>query len=490
MSRAKRTSLHDKDLDIDDKSSSKVKSKKVKKVKKIPKDKAKKSTKKSTKNHKEPKAIVAKSDTKSEGKLSLKSKKLITNVNKQTPTVIRWLKRAGSNVLGVVDDVAKGSQHHILTKQLLMASGAVALMFFGWHLSSNAYHNNLKVASYDETIFNNHNTSSFSVSGTTVTSSKLYKSLDGKTTYLPLVFSNGSTAQMPRDASQMHTKIKYAGSIVESSKLNAEMVGYPGLNDDMFFVYVIHKPDDAYQNVSSQFTTTVVDNLTDSTSKDQSGKTVKVGRDELTFTVDLGSKKAESLKSNDDAANLKHMFANAVFSESEKSIIDQANDTITSNKALYNQSDALLEILSKANVKVPSVPQFATRDETGNVYGVDFKSNFIKGFFPKDSYDQLKRQYLSDGYADMTSRFNVGMDSNLFSNLTYTDGKAVPTTDNSTLTSARDLGNAWQSIISNKSQTYVSSAQQLFSLQYQFDFNLTKATQTDNSSFAIKSKDA
>ena len=90
----------------------------------------------------------------------------------------------------------------------------------------------------------------------------------------------------------------------------------------------------------------------------------------------------------------------------------------------------------------------------------------------------------------MTSRFNVGMDGNLFSNLTYTDGKAVPTTDTSTLTSARDLGNAWQSIISNKSQTYVSSAQQLFSLQYQFDFNLTKATQTDNSSFAIKSKDA
>lgn len=114
MSRAKRTSLYDKDLDIDDKSSSKAKSKKVKKVKKSPKDKAKKFTKKSTKNRKEPKAIVAKSDTKSEGKLSLKSKKLITNVNKQTPTIIRWLKRAGSNVLGVADDVAKGSQHHIL----------------------------------------------------------------------------------------------------------------------------------------------------------------------------------------------------------------------------------------------------------------------------------------------------------------------------------------------------------------------------------------
>lgn len=434
------------------------------------------------------KADKNKSKSFKNSKVFKKSKGTVDAVNKRTPAAISWLKRAGSNVIGVVDDIAKGSHHHILTKQLLMASGAILLMGYGWHLSNAAYHKNLKTASYDETIFNKHNVSSFTTSGTTVTSTKLYKSLDGKTTYLPLIFSNGTTAQMPRDATQMKTTIKYAGSIVESSKLSAEMVGYPGLNNDMFYVYIVHKPNNKYQNVSSQFTTTVTDNLTSSTTKDANGKVQKIEPDSLTFTVDLGSKKAENLKSNDDEANLKTMFSNTVFKENAKTIIDRANDTISSNAALYNQSDALLETLSKANVKVPSTPQFATRDEVGNVYNVNYKSNFVKGYFPQDSYDQLKRQYLSDGYTDMTSRFNIGMDSSILSNLTYTDGKQIPSSDSTTLTAARDLGNAWQTIISNKSQGYVSSAQQLFTLQYQYDFNLTKPTQSGNDHFKISAK--
>lgn len=183
------------------------------------------------------------------------------------------------------------------------------------------------------------------------------------------------------------------------------------------------------------------------------------------------------------------MYSKAVFEPLSKPILDSAKDALASNSALYNQSDALIETLTKSDIKVPSTPQYATRDEVGNFYNVNFKSSFIKGYFGKSDYDTLKRQYLTDGYTDVSSIFNAGMDSNILTDLTYSNGKAVPTSDEIVTTSASDLTRAWQSIIQNKSQAYVNYTQQLFGLQYQFDFNLTKGTIADNSHFTINSKD-
>lgn len=487
-----RTSKHDVEPDLVPKKSNK----KVKNTNGKPKKAKPKKVKKSKKKSKTfDKTSLPKDDsqinTKSKNKktVTAKSKAAISVVNTKTPVVVSWLKRAGHNVLGVLDDVLKGSHHHILTKQLLMAGGALILAGYSWHLSDSAYHHNLKTASYDETIFSEHNTLSFSTSGTTVTSTKLYKSADGKTVYLPVLFANGSTAQMPRDASQLKTKIAYAGSVIESSKLSAEFVGYPAPSNGMFYVYVIHKPDPKYQNVSSSVTTTVTSNLTASSDRDTNGKLVKLQPDTLTFTVDFGSKKAVTLSSNDDDANIKSMYSKAVFEPLSKPILDSAKDALASNSALYNQSDALIETLTKSDIKVPSTPQYATRDEVGNFYNVNFKSSFIKGYFGKSDYDTLKRQYLTDGYTDVSSIFNAGMDSNILTDLTYSNGKAVPTSDEIVTTSASDLTRAWQSIIQNKSQAYVNYTQQLFGLQYQFDFNLTKGTIADNSHFTINSKD-
>lgn len=469
------------------KSTKQIKEKPVKKVKSV-KEKPSKSVKKNKKvKSKGPKKKVKNTQGDSESKVAS-----AINLAKQgyakTPRVIGWLKRTGSNILGVVDDVIKGSHHHILTKQLLMAGGAIVLALFSWNLSSGAYHKNLKVASYDETIFNNHNSLDFSTSGTSVTSSKLYKSADGKTAYLPLVFSNGTPAQMPLDASQMKTDIKYAGSVLESSKLSAEMVGLPALDSSMFYVYVIHKPDNKYANVSSTVTTTVTANLTQQTETDDSGKLKATQPDVLNFTVDLGSKKAKSMDSNDDTKNIKQIYSDVVFKDQISTIINDSQDALKANDSLYNQSVALLDTLNKADVKVPATPQFATKEESGNVYDVNFKSNLIKGYFSQDSYDSLKRQYLGQGYTDMSNRFNVGMDVNQMSNPQYNNGKTVPQSDTTSLNAMTSLSNAWSSIISNKSKAYVDGAQSLFTLQYQYDFNINKKSVADNEYFKFSAK--
>ena len=487
----------DKDVTKDSNVKSKTKTKKsVKKkrekspkpIKEKPVKKVKSKSKKSNKKvGKKPKDKLEKPSKSSKINMSSAVKFAKTGYAK-TPRITGWLKRTGTNIIGVVDDVLKGSHHHILTKQLLMAGGAIMLALFSWNLSSNAYHKNLRVASYDETVFNNHNSLDFSTSGTSVTSSKLYKSADGKTAYLPLVFSNGSTAQMPLDSTQMKTEVKYAGSVLESSKLSGEMVGMPALDNSMFYVYVIHKPDDKYSNISSQFTTTVTANLTQQTETDDNGKLKDAEPDKLTFTVDLGSSKVSKMRSNNDQENIKEIYKKAVFSDKVDDLITSANDALTLNESLYNQADALMETLTKADVKVPAVPQFASKDESGNVYDVNYKSDLTKGYFPKASYESLKRQYLGQGYTDMTTRFNVGMDTTGLSNPEYKDGKAVPESDGTTLNAANSLSSAWSSIISNKSKAYVDTAQNLFTLQYQFDFNVNKTSVADNSHFEFSAK--
>lgn len=470
--------------------------KKVDKAKKIKPKKLKEKPIKKVKSDKKPKQKKVKEKPKKTPKIKkdLSDSKLknVIGIAKQgyskTPRVISWLKRTGTNILGVVDDVLKGSHHHILTKQLLMAGGAIVLALFSWNLSNGAYHKNLRVASYDETIFNNHNSLDFTTSGTSVESSKLYKSADGKTAYLPLIFSNSSTAQMPLDASQMKTEIAYAGSILESSKLSGEMVGMPALDNSVFYVYVIHKPDNKYTNVSSRFKTTVTANLTQQTETDDSGKLKTLEPDVLDFTVDLGSTKAVKMRTNDDKENIRKIYSDFVFKDQVDDIVNDANDTLKLNESLYNQSAALVDTLDKANVKIPAVPQFASKDETGNVYDVDYSSNLIKGYFPKSSYETLKRQYLGQGYTDMSNRFNVGMNVNLMTNPEYKDGKLVPQSDTGSLNASTSLSNAWSSIISNKSKAYVDDAQNLFTLQYQFDFNVNKTSVADNSYFKFSAK--
>lgn len=466
----------------------KVKKSKPKKVKEKPVKKDKSNKKSKPKKVKEkPKKSLKKPKDSSESKL-----KNVVGIAKQgyskTPRVIGWLKRTGTNILGVVDDVLKGSHHHILTKQLLMAGGAIFLALFSWNLSNGAYHKNLRIASYDETVFSNHNSLEFTSSGTSVESSKLYKSEDGKTVYLPLIFSNSSTAQMPLDASQMKTKISYAGSVLESSKLSGEMVGIPSLDNSMFYVYVIHKPDNKYTNVSSTFNTTVTANLTQQSETDDSGKLKKVEPDVLSFTVDLGSSKASKMSSNDDKDNIRKIYSDFVFKKQVNDIIDDANTTLKSNQTLYNQSTALIDTLDKSGVKIPAVPQFASKDESGNVYSIDYSSNIRKGFFPKSSYETLKRQYLGQGYTDMSNRFNVGMNVDLLTNPEYQDGKTVPQSDSSSLNAASSLSTAWSSIISNKSKAYVDDAQSLFTLQYQYDFNVNKTSVADNDYFEFAAK--
>lgn len=470
------------------KSSAKQKKSPKKKVDKIKKIKPKKLKEKPIKKGKENPKKTPKI-TKDRGDSKLKN---MIGIAKQgyskTPRVISWLKRTGTNILGVVDDVLKGSHHHILTKQLLMAGGAIVLALFSWNLSNGAYHKNLRVASYDETIFNNHNSLDFTTSGTSVESSKLYKSVDGKTVYLPLIFSNSSTAQMPLDASQMKTEITYAGSVLASSKLSGEMVGMPALDNRIFYVYVIHKPDDKYTNVSSRFKTTVTSNLTQQTETDDRGKLKTLKPDVLDFTVDLGSTKATKMGTNDDKENIRKIYSDVVFKDQVADIVNDANDTLKLNESLYNQSAALVDTLDKANVKIPAVPQFASKNEKGNVYDVNYSSNLIKGYFPKSSYETLKRQYLGQGYTDMSNRFNVGMNVNLMTNPEYKDGKLVPQSDTGSLTAATSLSNAWSSIISNKSKAYVDDAQNLFTLQYQFDFNVNKTSVADNSYFKFSAK--
>lgn len=470
--------------------------KKVDKVGKKPKQKREKPVKKvkapKPKKEKKPSKKLSKKASKKSEKTSSSKVDSVMKVAKsgyaKTPRLVGWFKRTGSNIMGVIDDVLKGSHHHILTKQLLMAGGAVLLALFSWNLSSNAYHKNLRVASYDETVFSNHNSLDFSTSGTSVESTKLYKSADGKTAYLPLKFSNSSTAQMPLNASQMKTEVKYAGSVLESSKLSGEMVGIPALDDSMFYVYVIHKPDNKFQNVSSHFRTQVTANLTTQTETDDDGNLKKLEPDVLDFTVDLGSNKATQMSSNDDDKNIQKIYADVVFNDQVKDIVDDANDALKSNESLYNQSDSLIETLKKADVKIPAIPQFASKDESGNIYDVNYDSNIIKGFFPNSSYDALKRQYLGSGYTDMSTRFNTGMDVNLMSNPEYQDGKLVPQSDSTSLSAATSLSNAWSSIITNKSKAYVDSAQNLFTLQYQYDFNVNKTSVADNNYFTFSAK--
>lgn len=456
-------------------------SKMVEKPKKTQSKKVKKSKKNTKSKRVENKQTEPTLDSDVAKNNSTKIKDSAVKIYKSSPAVIEWFKRLGSNSLGVLDDISKGSNHYILTKQLLMVGAASIVMVFGWHLSTSKEAKVLKESSFNQTLLDGHGSLSFSRSGTVVTSSKVYKSSDGKTVYVPVTFENSTPAQMPLRPNQMKTQIQYAGSVIDSSKLSAEMVGYPALDGKLFYVYVVHKPDNEYTNVSSQFVTQVKQDLvTQSTNPNDTSK----AKDTLVFTVDLGAKNVTKLAGNDEDLHLKEIYENAIVKDKAKDLITASKVALDSNKPLYNQAKSLESTLTSSKVKLPTVPTYALEQNDGNIYGINFDSNFRKGFFPQSSYGPLKSQYLGSGYTQNSDQFSVGL-SAFSSQPQFTNNTDLTSADASLSASYQSLSSTYSQIITNKQTAYVSNAQQIFTLQYQFDTNLNEKQVADNDSFDI-----
>lgn len=401
-----------------------------------------------------------------------------------------FLKRTYFSFLKVLTDVLNGSNHAILNKQLFLAFGACLIMLLGFTISSQTYLSNKKNEVYDETIYSNN--LEFSISKTKLEVDKIYQSNDKKTVFIPIVFNNGSMEKMPSLASEIDTDIQYGGSSIAGSQLKGSLYSYPGSGTTRLFIYAIKNSFDSFSNSSSKFTITVNKKLVDldaseSNSSTEDGKSTSSDEsvsdvDTASFLVNLGSSKVVKLNSNDVDDILTDIYAKAVYNPLFEPLKKQSEESLDKLPTLYNQAESAASLLNSNKVIVPTTPLYASSKESGNVYNIDYKSNFVSGFFPSTSYKLLSVLKKSNSSSD-TFKFNSGFPDT--SNILYLDGTSVPNSDTSSTQALQNLTSTWSQITSIKQSVYYTNVLQIFDLQYGFNTGLSQRNFANNSYFTM-----